>query len=135
MASPCVTSPVLITTVLSHALYSIVTTSKSDSTSVTIYNNNPIPSKNNNTNKKNKRRKKMTYFTLTDSLYCSYLRNRIIEDNKSSTVSLSSIRRTTLNHFESIKYKSTSCLATMGITRHSLRFVDPKPVSTSNLPV
>ena len=135
MPSPRLTSPDITTTVLSPALSSIVTTSKSDSTSVRIDNNIPLSNKNDNINKKNKKRKKVTYFSLTDSSYCLYLRNRKIEDNKSSIVSLSSIRRTAINHFESIKYKSAPSLPTMGSIRRSLCFVDPKQVTTSDLPV
>ena len=121
--SPHLTSPVLTTTVLSPALSPIVTTSKSDTNSVTIENNNPVSSKN------DKRMKKVTYFSLTDSLYCLYLRNRKI--SQSSIVSLSYIRRAIINQFKSIQYKSVPCIQTMGSTptmgstRRSPRFLDP----------
>ena len=79
----------------------------------------------------------MAYFNLTYSSYCLNLRNRLIEDNKLLIISFSSIRRTAINHFESIKYKSKTQLETMGSTRRSLRFADPKPdvCSTLDLPI
>jgi len=124
--SPNVSSPIIATDKQSPSHSSIVTTSKHDLISInTTDKNNP---NNNmvNLNKRNKRRKRVTYYTLTDSSYCLYLRNRIIEDNQSSIISLSSIRRTAMNHFETIKYKSTTRTASMGSTRRSLRFIDPK---------
>ena len=122
-SSPHVSSPI-ITTGQSPSLSSIVTTTKHDIQS-TIVNNNPNLNNVENINKRNKRRKRVTYFTLTDSSYSLYLRNRIIDDNKSAVISLSSIRRTAINHFESIKYKSSNRLVAMGSTRRSLRFIDP----------
>ena len=104
IASHTVTSPIVRHSIQSPTHSSITTTSKNDSNyMVTSDDNNPNRCKNENLNKRNKRRKKVSYFTLTDSSYCLYLRNRLIEDNISSVVSLSSIWRTAINHFESIK--------------------------------
>ena len=79
-----------------------------------------------NISKRNKRRKKGTYFTLTDSSYCTYLRNRMLDATQSS-VSLSSIRRTAMNHFQTIKYKpSLEASKKNDSSRRSSRFIQPQ---------
>ena len=67
--------------------------------------------------------KKTTFFTLTDSSYHVSLRNRLLDTNKSVVVSLLSIRRTAVNHFESIKYKNNQQSSDGSGSRRSLRFI------------
>lgn len=79
-----------------------------------------------NISKRNKRRKKATYFTLTDSSYCIYPQNRMLDATQSS-VSLSSIRRTAMNHFQTIEYKpSLEASKKNDSSRRSSRFIQPQ---------
>ena len=59
-----------------------------------------------NITKRSKKMKNTTFFTLNDSSYHLLLRNRLLDKNKHVVVSFPSIKRTAVNHFESIKYKN-----------------------------
>ena len=104
-------------------------TSSTSNTSMSTNLASTKVSRESNIVRQHKRRKKTRYFTLTDSSYNVTLRNKMIDDKKASKISLSSIRRTALNHFEPISYKNHLALDNIGSTRRSVRFlvVAPSP--------